>query len=55
VTGVYLVKMDGGNCGEADQNGAYPQCKSIDSLQANIYGLSTQVNPCANGTCDAVS
>jgi len=54
VAGVYLVDTDDMSCAEVDQYGV-PQCKSIDLMQANLYGFETKANPCTNGTCDAVS
>ena len=54
VAGAYLVATSNGNCDEVEQNGS-PQCRTIDAMQANKWGFSTQANPCSNGTCDAVS
>ena len=54
VAGVYLVDTDKGRCDEVAQNGT-PQCKSVDAMQANLYGFESKANPCTNGTCDAIS
>jgi len=40
IAGVYLVDTDDEYCAEVDQNGV-PQCKSIDVMQANMYGFET--------------
>jgi len=55
VTGVYAVKASSYCTNEADITASIPMCKSIDLMQANPYGFHTQLNPCANGTCDAIS
>lgn len=52
VAGVYLVDTDDESCAEIDQSGA-PRCKSIDVMQANMYGFETKAHPCAS--CDAIS
>lgn len=49
-----MVETDNGTCGEVDQYGR-PMCKSIDAMQANLFGFESKAHPCANGTCDAVS
>lgn len=55
VAGVYLLNADNGSCGEVNQMGRTPQCKSIDAMQANLFGFETKAHPCSNGTCDAIS
>ena len=54
VAGVYLVNTNNGDCGEFDQYGT-PMCKTVDAMQANLFGFETKANPCRNGTCDAIS
>jgi len=55
VAGVYLLDANDSNCGQVDQNGSIPQCKSIDAMQANLFGFESKAHPCSNGTCDAMS
>jgi hypothetical protein len=54
VAGVYMVETDGW-CDPNAEKGSSSQCKSIDAMNANMYGFETAANPCSNGTCDAVS
>ena len=54
VAGVYLVNVNSGEWG-AGSKSRTPQCKSLDAMQANLYGFETKANPCGNGTCDAIS
>jgi hypothetical protein len=54
VAGVYFVAVDEW-CGEGAQQNDYPQCASIDVMQANKAGFNVGAHPCANGTCDAIS
>jgi len=41
VAGVYLVETDNGRCSpfSSQEPGSKPQCRSIDAMQANKYGL----------------
>lgn len=55
MAGVYLLDANDSNCGQVNQNGSVPQCKSIDAMQANLFGFETKAHPCSNGTCDAIS
>ena len=54
VAGVYAVKLNDVSCSEDSKTGK-PMCPSIDIMQANPFGFQMAANPCANGTCDAVS
>lgn len=55
VTGVYAVKASSYCTNEENITTDRPMCKSIDLMEANPFGFHTQVNPCSNGTCDALS
>ena len=54
MAGVYLVNTNSSGCSEKEMS-SEPQCKSIDAMQANLYGFETKANPCAGGQCDPVS
>ena len=54
VAGAYLVDTTDEACADLDPNGV-PKCKTIDVMQANMYGFESKAHPCTNGQCDAVS
>ena len=55
VSGLYLVESSDFGCTDNPLDTTNPQCRSIDLMQANLYGFETKPHPCSNGTCDAVS
>mmetsp|Transcript_11879 Transcript_11879/g.15125 ORF Transcript_11879/g.15125 Transcript_11879/m.15125 type:complete len:256 (-) Transcript_11879:1506-2273(-) len=55
VAGLYAVNVSNQCNSELNIEIDSPQCASIDLMQANVAGFQTQMHPCANGTCDAVS
>ena len=54
VAGLYLVASDESSCKSGVLETDEPTCPTIDVMNANRYGFSTEAN-CANGECDAVT
>lgn len=54
VAGLYLVEY-GDGCTQDSLDTNFPQCKTIDVMQANKGGFNVAMNPCNGGSCDAIS
>jgi len=55
VSSFYLVANDNLFCHQDAMSNDNVECPTIDVMQANNYGFQTGINPCSNGTCDAIS
>ena len=54
VAGMYLVEYND-ECTQDSLDTNFPQCKTVDVMQANKGGFNVAMNPCNGGSCDAIS